>query len=135
MGLFSDLGNMIETAVAKEGGANALFTQALSGMGGYDGVLNKLNQAGLGNVVSSWIGKGSNLPISASQIQAALGDEHIRALATSFGIPIDQVAGMLAQHLPAAVDQASPNGTLPPAAPAAPTPAAVASAASAARPA
>ena len=123
MGLFSDIGNMIETAVAKEGGANALFTQALSGMGG------------LGNVVSSWIGKGSNLPISASQIQAALGDEHIRALATSFGIPIDQVAGMLAQHLPAAVDQASPNGTLPPAAPAAPTPAAVASAASAARPA
>lgn len=113
MGLLNDITGMIENAVAKEGGANALFSQALAGMGGYQGVLAKLNQAGLGSVVQSWIGKGGNLPITADQIQAALGNEHLRQLASSFGIPVDQVAGMLAQHLPTAVDQASPNGALP----------------------
>ena len=40
------------------------------------------------------------------------GDERIRQLATSFGIPVDQLLGQLSQHLPAAVDQMSPNGTL-----------------------
>lgn len=119
MGLFDDIGGMIQNAVTKQGGVNALFTQALSGMGGYDGVLAKLNQAGLSNEVQSWIGKGGNLPISADQIQAALGNEHLQQLATSFGVPVDKVAALLAQHLPTAVDQASPNGALPPAATAA----------------
>jgi uncharacterized protein YidB (DUF937 family) len=114
MSLFSDLGGMVENVVAKQGGVNGLFTEALSGMGGYDGILAKLNQAGLGNAVSSWIGTGKNLPISPQQIQAALGDQHLRQLATQFGVPIDQISALLAQHLPNAVDQASPTGTLPP---------------------
>ncbi|MBN9361228.1 MULTISPECIES: YidB family protein [unclassified Devosia] len=117
MSLFSDLGGMVENAIAQQGGVNAIFTQALSGMGGYDGILAKLNQAGLGNVVNSWVGTGKNLPISPEQIQAALGDQHLRQLAAQFGVPIDQISALLAQHLPNAVDQASPNGTLAPSAP------------------
>lgn len=119
---------MVENALSQQGGANNLFTQALGSMGGYSGILDKLNQAGLGNEVSSWVGTGSNMPISPQQIQAALGDQHIQQLATSLGIPVDQVSAFLAQHLPTAVDQASPTGTLPAAqpdanaAPATPTP-------------
>ncbi len=33
MSLFSDLGGMVENAIAQQGGVNAIFTQALSGMG------------------------------------------------------------------------------------------------------
>ena len=43
--------------------------------------------------------------------------QHLRQLAAQFGVPIDQISALLAQHLPNAVDQASPNGTLAPSAP------------------
>jgi uncharacterized protein YidB (DUF937 family) len=62
--------------------------------------------------VASWLGNGANLPVSVDQLRAALGDEHVRQLAASFGIPVDQLLAQLSQHLPAAVDQMSPNGTL-----------------------
>lgn len=116
MGLFDQVEGVLQNALAQQGGITGLFNEALANSGGYDGILAKLNQAGLGDQVSSWLGSGKNLPVSAEQIQAALGDQHIRQLAASFGVPVDQVAALLAQHLPAAVDQASPNGTIAPAA-------------------
>ena len=114
MSIFSQLegqfGNLLASHQAELGG---LFQDALANAGGYQGILAKLNQAGLGQQVSSWLAtNGKNLPISATQIEAALGDQHLQQLAKSFGVPVDQVANLLAQHLPAAVDQASPNGTI-----------------------
>ena len=35
-------------------------------------------------------------------------------MASSLGIPAGQIADVLAKHLPAAVNQASPNGVLDP---------------------
>jgi uncharacterized protein YidB (DUF937 family) len=82
--------------------------------GGLSAIVAKLQQAGLGDQVNSWIGNGKNLPITAEQLQAALGSDVVKQLAARFNIPIDQVAKVLAQQLPAAVDHASPAGTLPP---------------------
>jgi len=82
--------------------------------GGLSAIVAKLQQAGLGDQVNSWIGNGKNLPITAEQLQAALGSDVVKQLAARFNIPIDQVAKVLAQQLPAAVDHASPSGTLPP---------------------
>ncbi|MDR3475609.1 MAG: YidB family protein [Devosia sp.] len=114
MGLFSQLegefGSLLAQHQSELGG---LFQQALQGAGGYEGVLDKLNQAGLGQQVNSWLAtEGQNLPVSASQIEAALGNQQLQQLAKSFGVPLDQIGGLLAQHLPNAVDQASPNGAL-----------------------
>ncbi|TKT72798.1 DUF937 domain-containing protein [Afipia massiliensis] len=81
--------------------------------GGLSAVVAKLQQGGFGDQVESWIGTGGNLPISAQQIQDVLGNDIVRQLATRFGIPVDQLSTVLAQVLPGAVDQASPNGTLP----------------------
>lgn len=36
----------------------------------------------------------------------------VQQLAAKFGVPTDQVLKLLAEHLPAAVDQASPDGKL-----------------------
>ena len=83
------------------------------GQGGLSAIVAKLEQAGLGDQVKSWIGNGTNLPISAHQLQEVLGSDVIKQLATRFGIPVDQLSTVLAQVLPAAVDQASPKGTLP----------------------
>ena len=39
--------------------------------GGAEGLLNTFNEKGLGEVMSSWIGTGENLPISSEQIRQA----------------------------------------------------------------
>lgn len=84
--------------------------------GGLNAIVAKLQQAGFGEQVKSWIGNGQNLPITAEQLQQVLGSDAVKQLAARFNIPVDQLAKVLAQQLPAAVDQASPDGKLPPAA-------------------
>ena len=42
-----------------------------------------------------------------------LGNDTVRQLAARYNIPVDQLGEILAQELPKAVDQASPNGHLP----------------------
>jgi uncharacterized protein YidB (DUF937 family) len=116
MSIFGQLGGQFGNLLAEhQADLGGLFQDALASAGGYQGVLDKLNQAGLGKEVDSWLAtNGKNLPVNASQIEAALGDQHLQQLAKSFGIPLDQVGNLLATHLPAAVDQASPNGTIQP---------------------
>ncbi|PAY05044.1 MULTISPECIES: YidB family protein [Bradyrhizobium] len=83
------------------------------GQGGLSAIVAKLEQAGLGEQVKSWIGTGQNLPITADQLQQVLGSDTVKQLAARFNIPVDQLSKVLAQQLPGAVDSASPNGKLP----------------------
>jgi uncharacterized protein YidB (DUF937 family) len=83
------------------------------GHGGLNGIVAKLQQAGFGDQVKSWIGNGQNLPITAEQLQQVLGSDTVKQLAARFNIPVDQLAKVLAQLLPNAVDHASPDGKLP----------------------
>ena len=41
--------------------------------GGLAGLVERFQQAGLGNVLQSWIGTGANLPISGEQLASVLG--------------------------------------------------------------
>jgi uncharacterized protein YidB (DUF937 family) len=81
--------------------------------GGLSAIVAKLQQAGLGDQVKSWIGNGQNLPITAEQLQQVLGSDTVRQLAAKLNIPVDQLAQVLAHQLPTAVDHASPDGRLP----------------------
>jgi uncharacterized protein YidB (DUF937 family) len=81
--------------------------------GGLTAIVAKLQQAGLGDQVKSWIGNGQNLPITAEQLQQVLGSDTVKQLAARFHLPIDQLGPILAQALPLAVDHASPDGKLP----------------------
>jgi uncharacterized protein YidB (DUF937 family) len=76
-------------------------------------IVAKLQQAGMGDQVKSWIGNGQNLPITADQLKQVLGSDVVRQLAAKYNIPIDQVSEVLAHQLPLAVDKASPDGKLP----------------------
>lgn len=87
--------------------------------GGLQAVLDQLQQSGLGAQVNSWLGRGPNEPITPQDLQAALGDERVRELATKAGLPVDQLLALLAQFLPATVDDHSPDGQLKPPPPAA----------------
>ncbi len=111
MGLLDSLQSALQGG--QQGGGSSLLADALTSVGGYQGVLAMLQKSGLGDRVESWLSTNSaNLPIAPDEIKAALGDQRLQQLASQFGIPLDQVAGALAQHLPAAVDQASPDGVL-----------------------
>ena len=82
--------------------------------GGLTGVVEKLKASGLADTVNSWIATGKeNIPITGDQIRAALGNEHVTAIAAKLGIDPAHAADKLASMLPAAVDAATPNGTLP----------------------
>jgi len=120
MGLFDNVGGALKGALGQlEAGAiPAIISDALAktDLGGLNGIVAKLQQGGLNAQVSSWLGNGTNLPVTADQLRAALGNEQVRELATHFGLPVDGVLKLLAEHLPATVDQASPNGSLPAAA-------------------
>jgi uncharacterized protein YidB (DUF937 family) len=97
------------------GGAAAILSGVLArtDRGSLQGAVGRLEEAGFGRQVQSWLGNGHNLPISADQLRAALGNEQVQQVARHFGLPIDDAAKLLAEHLPTAVDQASPTGTLP----------------------
>jgi len=81
--------------------------------GGVSGMVNSLNTGGLGSIVSSWIGTGQNLPVSADQIESALGSGPIANLAAKAGISPDQAKTALSQLLPQVIDKLSPSGQLP----------------------
>jgi uncharacterized protein YidB (DUF937 family) len=113
--LFDDLGGSLKGALgqAAAAAAPALIAAALGKTNlGLQGVVEKLQQNGLGAQVVSWLGNGSNIAITPDQLRAALGNEHVKKIAADLGLSTDEALKVLAQHLPAAVDQASPNGAL-----------------------
>ncbi|MGH9694597.1 MAG: YidB family protein, partial [Bryobacteraceae bacterium] len=77
-----------------------------------NGLVAALQKGGLGTQVQSWLGNGANLPITADQLKAILGDTQVQDFARHLGLPVDATLKMLAEHLPNVVDKASPNGTL-----------------------
>lgn len=81
--------------------------------GGVQGVVAEFEKTGFGQQAKSWVSTAPNLPISAEQIQQALGSEKVKGLAAKFGIPVDKVSDLLAQYLPTAIDKATPEGKLP----------------------
>jgi uncharacterized protein YidB (DUF937 family) len=96
------------------GGLPAILSQVLgkTDLGSIGGLLQQLQQSGLGPQVASWLGSGQNLPVSVDQLKGALGDQHLRQMASQLGLPVDQLLGQLSQHLPGAIDHLSPKGTL-----------------------
>jgi uncharacterized protein YidB (DUF937 family) len=94
-----------------QGGALlSIVTALIQENGGLGGLLQKFEQSGLGAHAASWVGTGSNMPINADQITAALGGGTLGNLAAKFGISPEQVSGALANALPQAVDHLTPNG-------------------------
>ena len=77
-------------------------------------VLGQVEAAAVPALVSA----GTNLPISPDQLRSTLGNQQVQQIARQLGLPVDEALKVLSEHLPTAVDQASPNGTLQPVQPA-----------------
>jgi uncharacterized protein YidB (DUF937 family) len=111
-GLKGALGGIVGQAEAEL--LPALLSKALAGtsLGSLQGLLDKLQQSGLGPQVASWLGNGANQPVTPDQIEAALGDNVIGKISATLNLPPDEVTGFLAAHLPTLINALSPHGTL-----------------------
>ncbi len=117
MGLLDSVMGAVSAATGGQTSGGADLMQMASNLlsqqsGGLQGLVSVFTSNGLGDVVSSWVGKGANLPVSADQIMSALGGP-VQSLASSLGQSPDQVAGLLSEHLPGLIDQLTPDGEVP----------------------
>ncbi len=120
-GLASILGSMLGGAGGQQGGGmnSALITAAIgmlgngSAQGGLGGLMEKFQQAGLGDAVGSWVGNGDNQAVSGEQISSALGSDAISDIAAKLGMNSGDAAGQLSQILPGLINHLTPNGQAP----------------------
>lgn len=80
--------------------------------GGINGVMAKLQGAGLGDIAASWMGNGDNLPVSGDQLQQAFGNDTLSNLAQGTGTDGNGLASQLASMLPGLIDQFTPKGAV-----------------------
>jgi uncharacterized protein YidB (DUF937 family) len=81
--------------------------------GGLGGLLSQFQQAGLGHVADSWVGRGDNMPISPGQLRDVFGQDRVQEMSRHSGMGEDDFLSDLSQHLPQAVDRMTPDGRLP----------------------
>ncbi|TWI10535.1 YidB family protein [Aerolutibacter ruishenii] len=81
--------------------------------GGPEGFLQAFRDVGLGDLVSSWLSQAENRPITAHELETALGLGTIEDIARRVSLPPQTVGNMAAAMLPEAVDALSEQGVLP----------------------
>lgn len=120
MGLFDSIANQVlGSLINSDDKRHSGLLEALGGLvnnpqgGGLHGLVDAFGRHGLGEVVSSWVGTGKNLPISAVQIQQVLGSEQVRVLAEKLGFSPEELSGQMAEMLPRIIDGMTPEGRLP----------------------
>lgn len=121
MSLLGDLlGGQGASAQGGQPGPASIMTiigELVQRAGGLQGLINLLQQEGLGDAVQSWVGTGSNQPVSADQLGDALQHggmgSFIQDAAAKLGVDPAVVLGGLSNMLPHAVDHLTPQGELP----------------------
>lgn len=123
MSLLKSLTNVVLNSAGQKAGLaglvmqNPKLMQGLMGLmskdsaiGGLPGLVAQFQSAGLGDVIGSWLGQGPNKPVSAPEVEKALGSTIITQLAGQANMAPSETSGALAKLLPAMVDQLSPKG-------------------------
>lgn len=118
MGLLDDLKGVASKAAGSGGAPGGGAEGAISGLlgqggGALPGLLDKFGAGGLGNVAQSWVSKGTNLPISGSQIKSILGSDAVGSVAAKLGLSSEAAADKIAQVLPGIIDKLTPDGIVP----------------------
>jgi outer membrane protein OmpA-like peptidoglycan-associated protein/uncharacterized protein YidB (DUF937 family) len=79
---------------------------------GLKGVLDRFQQAGLGDSVSSWL-SGNPKPISTENLERAIGSNTISAIASKAGLSVATASSALAFMFPKIVQRLAPGGVVP----------------------
>ena len=118
MGFMDQLKGMLAGQQGEAGGHAGMLDDLLKLVndpqsGGLGGLIQKFNEKGLGDLMSSWISTGKNLPVSADQINNALGSDKIKDLAAKYNLGEHDASKSLADLLPQLIDKLTPNGSVP----------------------
>jgi OmpA-OmpF porin, OOP family len=81
--------------------------------GGLQGFLDQFRRAGLGEIVSSWVSRGSNTPITTEQLERAIGSDTINRVSSNVGVARAAAASAMAYMIPRVVDLLTPEGVIP----------------------
>ncbi len=84
-----------------------------SGPGGLSALVQQFQKNGLGSIVNSWVSTGPNQPITAQQIQQALGSDRVKQIAARVGLDPTALSQKLSTVLPQIVNHLTPTGQLP----------------------
>lgn len=90
-----------------------LVSTLLNNAGGLQGLLAKLQSAGLGEAAQSWVSTGTNQAVNPDQLGQALGPDLMGMLAAQFGGNTAQASTALSDLLPGLIDQLTPQGQVP----------------------
>ncbi|RNC73257.1 MAG: DUF937 domain-containing protein [Desulfuromonadales bacterium] len=119
MGLFDEIAGKAKEMLGGAGGETSGLLKGVMEMlgsgqaGGLQGLVQSFQQKGLGDIISSWVGTGQNLPISPDQMKEGLGSDLIQNLAAKAGVSPEEASAKLAEHLPGFIDKLTPDGTIP----------------------
>lgn len=81
--------------------------------GGLLGFLSRFNQAGLNELVSSWVSSGPAQSLSPAQLESALGKDTVQQVAATVGLAQPTASSALAYMIPQVVKQLTPDGYVP----------------------
>lgn len=84
-----------------------------SPMGGLGELMEAFRRNGMGDKMDSWIGTGQNAPISAEEIERALGIDQVGSIAQHAGVQPREAASGMAAVLPELIDRLTPHGQAP----------------------
>jgi uncharacterized protein YidB (DUF937 family) len=118
MGFLDQLTGELSKKLGNGANAGSLLEHAMSlinspSTGGLPGLVEAFKNNGLGNIVSSWISTGKNMPISADQVLQTLGPDKIQKIAQKLGMSSEDLSQHLSQLLPQIIDKLTPNGNMP----------------------
>lgn len=112
------LGSIASSALSGGNGnqstAVQLIQALLQSQGGVEGVIAKLQQGGLDDLLKTWISADKeNAPVSGEQIANVFGQENLQAAAQEAGVEEKDAGDLLAEFLPKIVDTLTLDGQLP----------------------
>ena len=114
MSLLDTIGSLLGKSDGSSTSVPEALVAALGGQeGGLGGLVEKFQGAGLGNVISSWVGTGANQSVTPDALHGILGGELVQRIAAKTGVPVEQLLPQIAQHLPQLIDGMTPNGQVP----------------------
>jgi uncharacterized protein YidB (DUF937 family) len=111
LGSGSNVSNDQATALVQ--GVLATLSGDDSDDAGIDGLSRRFQGAGLGDVISSWIGTGANRQISPEEVSRALRGSRLESAPQRAGLSTAVGAAALAVLLPKLIDKLTPDGQVP----------------------
>jgi uncharacterized protein YidB (DUF937 family) len=81
--------------------------------GGLRDLVDTFKNAGQGEAVDSWVGRGPNKQIAPSHLEQAIGPDVLATLSRETGLSHEELLSRLGRELPQAVDKYTPDGRIP----------------------